>query len=306
MADLDIRIPDPDDEYTIRIAPGYVSITDHNKPKTSGPKRQKAAPPKAPALPSRSRFTPKSQLSLRKTLGEIRKSKPPTHYIVLTGMTSLSPKDWKRAVTNLRRRFVENFPQSWFFWRIMPEKQRGMPVLHLLGRLEDTMSMDELRKMVTAWWAKINGQGWLDGSDVVVAQEVTGSPKRLFMKISTDEPATYHHQYHEAWGKLGKRWAIWNEKRVPYAPVEEFKVKQACHHELKRVLMDAVSREIAEIEVLLQGETDSYVRGGLVDGLNNKQRYLNKLAAMDDNLTFLDVEDMALFRQTLREYNQQD
>jgi len=303
MADLDIRIPDPDDEYTIRIAPGYVSITDHNKPKVSGPKKQKAKVSKSLAAPARNRFTAKSRLSLQKALNEIKLRKPPTHYIVLTCMTSPSPKDWKRAITNLRRRFVENFPRSWFYWRLMPEKQRGVPILHLLGRLEDAMPMDELRKLVTGWWVKIND---LDGTlehRAVRVQAVSGSPEKLFRKMGSGEPTTHHTRYFESWGKLGKRWAVWNEKNVPFDVVEEITVKHDCHHEIKRVLLDAVEQDINEIEARLQKQTGTPEYITLIESLNKKRQYLDKIRGMDDNLIFLDTKDMELFRDTLREYN---
>ncbi|EGB13768.1 hypothetical protein DND132_0552 [Pseudodesulfovibrio mercurii] len=303
MADLDIRIPDPDDEYTIRIAPGYVSITDHNKPKASGPKKQKAKVSKSPAAPSRSRFTDKSRLSLQKALNEIKLHKTPTHYIVLTCMTSPSPKDWKRAITNLRRRFVANFPRSWFFWRLMPETQRGVPILHLLGRLENDMPEDELQNLVKGWWVKIND---LDGTmedRAVRVQVVSDSPEKLFRKMGSDEPTTHHTSCFESWGKLGKRWAVWNEKNVPFDVVEEITVKHDCHHEIKRVLLDAVEQDIHEIEARLQGQTGSSEYFKLVDSLNKKQQYLDKIRAMDDNLIFLDAKDMALFRDTLREFS---
>lgn len=303
MADLDIRIPDPDDTYTIRIAPGYISITDHNKPEMDKPKPTTTKTRKTPAPSSRTKFTSRSRLSLQKSLNEIRLSKRPTHYIVLTCMYSQNPKDWKRAVTNLRRRFVAKFPRSWFFWRLMPETQRGVPILHLLGRLEDDIPLNELQRLVTRWWGKIHDQGWLNGSGVVLAQEVSGSPEKLFRKMGCEEPTTHHTSYFESWGKLGKRWAVWNEKNVPYDVVEEITVKHDCHHEIKRVLLDAVEQDIREIETRLHGTTSAYEHTMLMDSLNGKRRYLNKLAAMDDNLIFLNREYMNLVKETIREYD---
>ncbi|SKA72099.1 hypothetical protein SAMN02745704_00283 [Paucidesulfovibrio gracilis DSM 16080] len=305
MADLDIRIPDPDDSYTIRIAPGYISITDHNKPKVDTPKKVAPKTKKIPAPPSRSTFTEKSRRSFKKALNEIKLTKLPTHYIVLTvPNASQAPKDWKRGVGNLRRRMIENFPRCWFFWRLMPEKQRGLPILHLLGSLNDPVGCDELQELLTKWWSKINDIHWTVQPRVVRVQEVTGPHDRLFKKMSCAEMTTQHNEFYEAWGKLGKRWDRWNGKNIPYDVVEKFTVKHACHHEIKRVLMDSVEQDINEIEGRLRDDTDYDKRQMLANSLNGKRQFLNKLAAMDDDITFLDREHMDLVWETIREFSE--
>lgn len=306
MADLDIRIPDPDDTYTVRLAPGYIGITDHNKPKTDKPKRTATKPDKTPKAPSRSKFTKISQRKLRKELNEIKAHKRPTHYIVLTlPSASMNPSDWKRqSVGNLRRRVVENFPRSWFFWRLMPEKQRGVPVLHLLGSLHDTMDVKEVEEKFTGWWTKINDLHWTMQDRVVRVQAVAPPHDVLFRKMSRDEPATYHSSYHEAWGNLGKRWDVWNRKLIPFDVVEEVAIKHDCHHEVKRVMVDSVEDDIKEIEGRLASSTEYQERKMLVDSLNGKRQFLDKLSAMDDDLIFMNDEYMQLFRETLREYGE--
>lgn len=303
MPDTDVRIPAQDDTYTIRIAPGYISITDHNKPKIDSQKRSKPKPKKTPAAPSRNKFTPKSRLSFKKTLNEIRPHKLPTQYIVLNFLwTSNQPKDWKRTVSNLRRRMVARFPKCWFFWRLMPEKQRGVPVLHLLGRLEDDMDMNELQVLITDWWAKLLGFDPTMVTDPVVAQAVTRTHDRLFKKISSEEPTTHHSKFHESWMKLGKRWDVWNQKHIPLAVVEELVIKQQCHHEIKRVLLDAVETDIKEIEERFQGQLGSHDFAMLRASINGKQRYLEKLRAMDDNFIFLTPEYIELVKETMRDF----
>ena len=305
MTDLDIRIPDPDDTYTIRIAPGYVSITDHNKPKVDKQKRTVTEPKKTPSAPSRSKFTPLSRRSLQKALNEVRLHKRPTHYIVLTQPSaSMNAKDWKRGISNLRRRVVNNFPHCWFFWRLMPEKQRGVPVLHLLGSLADNMDVKEVQEKFAGWWSKLNDLHWTEQPKAVRVQEVTPPHDKLFRKMCNAEPATHHTSYHEAWGKLGKRWDVWNGKNIPYDVVEEFTIKHDCHHEIKRVLMGSVEEDIKEIETRMSGQVDSHEFSMLRDSLHGKRQFLDKLSAMDDNLLYLDKEHIDFIREILSEYSE--
>jgi hypothetical protein len=303
MTDHDMRIPDSDDSYTVRIAPGYISITDHNKPKVDRPKTTRTKPKRASSAPSLSRFTSKSRLALQKSLNEVKVYRWPTHYIVLTfPQASLNATDWKRTVSNLRRRVVERFPRCWFFWRLMPEKQRGVPVLHLLGRLEDDMDVNAVQKMMTGWWANLLGFDPALVRRPVVAQLVTGTHERLFMKIASEEPTTRHTAYHAAWMKLGRRWDVWNRKRIPFDIVDEVEVKHQCHEEIMRVLIDRVYRDIAEIEARLAAQTGDTDYDRLTKSLLVKRQFLEKLQFRGDILIFPGDDYMDLVRETLRDF----
>lgn len=212
-------------------------------------------------------------------------------------------KDWKRgAVSNLRRRFVNKFPQCWFFWRLMPEKQRGVPVLHLLGRLEDDVDTDTLRELVTDWWAKLLGFDPAMVANTVDVQLVTGTHEKLFKSFSREEPPTQHTSYYEAWSKLGKRWDFWNRKRIPFGVVEDFNVRLQAHEEVLRVLIDRVYRDIDEIKARLSGQTGAAEFDRLQKSIAGKQRFLDKLQFRGDNIMFPDEECMELARETLREF----
>lgn len=303
MTDHDMRIPDPDDSYTIRIAPGYLSITDHNKPKTDRPKTKRTKPKRVSAAQSLSRFTAKSRLALQKSLNEVEKHKRHTHYIVLTfPQPPRNAKDWKRAVSNLRRRVVERFPQCWFYWRLKPEKQRGVPVLHLLGRLEDDMDMNTVQEMLTGWWTNLLGFDPALLPRTVDAQLVTGTHERLFIKLASEEPTTRHTTYHDAWMQLGRRWDVWNRKHIPLDIVETVEIKHQCHEEIMRVLIDKIYRDIAEIEERLANQTGSIDYDRLNKSLLEKRRYLEKLQFQGDILIFPGDDYMDLVRETLREF----
>jgi hypothetical protein len=303
MADHDMMIPDPDDSYTVRIAPGYISIIDHNKPKVDRPKTKSTKPKRVSSSQSLSRFTPKSRLALQKTLNEVKVYRRPTHYMVLTfPQPSLNAKDWKRAVSNLRRRVVERFPQCWFFWRLKPEKQRGNPVLHLLGRLEDDTDVNAVQEMMTGWWANLLGFDPALVHQPVDVQLVTGTYERLFIKLASEEPTTRHTTYHGAWMKLGRRWDVWNRKSIPFDIVTDVKVKHPCHEEIMRVLTDKVYRDIDEIEKRMVSQTGNTDYDRLNKSLLVKRQFLEKLQFRGDILIFPGDDYMDLVRESMRDF----
>jgi hypothetical protein len=303
MTDHDMRIPDPDDTYTVRIAPGYISITDHNKPTTDRPKTTRNKPKRTAPAQSLSRFSAKSRLALQKSLNEVKAHRRPTHYIVLTfPQPSLNAKDWKRMVSNLRRRVVERFPLCWFFWRLMPEKRRGVPVLHLLGRLEDDMDVSAVQEMMTEWWANLLGFDPTLIHKPVDAQLVTATHERLFIKFASEEPTILHTSYHDAWMKLGRRWDVWNRKCIPFDIVADVKVKHQCHKEVMRVLIDRVYRDIAEIEERLAGQAGNTDYDRLSKSLLVKRQFLEKLQFRGDILIFPGDDYMGLVRETMRDF----
>ncbi|WP_147820331.1 hypothetical protein [Salidesulfovibrio onnuriiensis] len=305
MADLDIKLPYHEQTYTIRLATGYLSIIDDSREQPERTSRQEQSTPKEPVARARSRFTKKSQLSLQKALNELRPHCDPTHYIVLSfrGRSSENPKQWKRDISNLRRRVVSCYPASWFFWRLIPEKQRGIPVVHLLGSLGDDLSSDVLENQLNAWWQKIIGCDPRTHDGCVSVQEVTETPERLKIKMSAPEPSTHHTSFYEAWGKLGKRWDVWNRKMIPFCPVEELTITHECHHEVKRVLLDTVEKEIADIEAELGNRPEIGRFDQLRESLHAKKEFLGKLHSADDNFMFLQHEQMEFVWKLIREFN---
>jgi hypothetical protein len=146
-------------------------------------------------------------------------SEYPSLFVTLT-YPKLYPADsyeWKRHLDNFFRSLRRDFPNSWFFWKLEPQK-RGAPHFHLFGELESKINISILRKYISELWYRICGTGDIKhlkaGTQADYINDSVGKMRAYVCKYigKTEGNVNYPE-----WALPGRFWGIHGRTNLPPA-----------------------------------------------------------------------------------------
>ncbi len=169
----------------------------------------------------------------------------PSLFITLTypRIYPADSEEWKRHLDNFFRSLRREFPESWFFWKLEPQK-RGAPHFHLLGELGPEVNIHLLRTYISHLWFRVCGTGdpkhLRAGTQVDLINDSEGKMRAYVCKyVGKAETGVNYAD----WERPGQFWGVRGRKNLPPAlanilelPEYEFaRVKRLLRRWLKRL-----------------------------------------------------------------------
>lgn len=147
----------------------------------------------------------------------------PTSFLTLTYPRHFSAdaSEWKRHLDVFAKRMARKFPNSWWVWKLEPQK-RGAPHYHLLGTFGVVRNRDSLRyfrKWVAETWAEIVGatgderrKHLLAGTQCDFLPDT--SKKMIMHYIAKYQGKNIEMSELPAWSRPGRFWGVIGRKNV--------------------------------------------------------------------------------------------
>lgn len=163
----------------------------------------------------------------------------PDLFITLTypGSYTYDRKDskaWKRNLDNFVHAFRRQFPDSWFFWKLEPQR-RGAPHFHLVGSLGVRVNIVLLRKFIAETWFRVVGSGDVKhlqaGIQADFVNDSFGKVKRYVCKYVSKISAT-----DPAWAAPGRWWGIVGRDKLPSSPCCHVLLTEDTFFKLRRLV----------------------------------------------------------------------
>lgn len=202
--------PPSADAYSVSIYAGYTDFRGTSVFSRS----RKVSPGKRQTIRA---FSPKARRDLLKKIFAL--SALPDLCITLTypGLYSADPTEWKRHLDNFFREVRRHFPDSWFFWKLEPQR-RGAPHFHLLGSLgEQRLHITILRQFVAETWYRVVDSGdekhLRAGTQTDYIDDSFGKVRSYVCKYVGKPTASDLPQ----WAAPGRFWGVFGRKNLPAA-----------------------------------------------------------------------------------------
>ncbi len=195
-------------QFQVKIFPGFSEFKDSRvKPYNNGSG--------GGARKAITEFTPRSRKNFLKKVLSL--STYPSVFITLTYPKHYPAdcKEWKRHLDNFFRSFSRKFPDTWFFWKLEPQK-RGAPHYHLIGNLDVEINVHLLRRYVSELWYRTCGTGDLKhlhaGVQVDFIDDSVGKMRAYVCKYVGKAETGYAY---EEWEHPGRFWGVLGRKKLP-------------------------------------------------------------------------------------------
>lgn len=303
----DLRESSPQDRYKVRIAPGYIGVTDLNKQEAKAQSKPPVKRKNSPTYNLVSTFSKKSRNRLIQDLNRLQY--PPRIFVSLTFPPSHTPVDghaFNTPLKNLARHIRRDFPESWFLWRMEPHKNDARPHFHLLGTTKVGGEPESVRSWFQQRWGRIIGVDHTKLPRLTNVARVYGHLDRLYRDFSKKENAYMHSVSSTEWRKAGRRWGRINANKIPYGDVIEREVTWELFREIRFAVLDHLQTEIIEMEAKLAactpGQNTSEMRKLQMAVLDKQQFHVN-VSQRHDFFAILNEEHIDLVKQTIRDWD---
>ena len=181
------------------------------------------------------KFSARSRKNLLKKLFSL--SKYPSLFITLTYpyFFPADSSEWKRHLDNFRHRLLEKFPNTWFFWKLEPQK-RGAPHYHLIGDLGEEVNIFALRRMVAWMWFDVCGTNDPKHLRAGTGVDIIRDSKRKTQAYVCKYIGKVDHTEYAGWEHPGRFWGIIGRENLPESIAISITMDKAEYFVIRRLV----------------------------------------------------------------------
>jgi len=155
----------------------------------------------------------------------------PRVFITLTYPTfyPADSSEWKRHLDNFSRELRRQYPDSYFIWKLEPQK-RGAPHFHLLGDIFNQELDKDFYNVVSRLWCRVvgttgeNRRKHEQAGTRVDFLEHNDSNKKIFSYVSKYIGKPINGEDLPGWSRPGRFWGVINKSSMPGKEVLNIKL----------------------------------------------------------------------------------